>query len=224
MRMAGFCLALLIAVAVTACSQGVPVAKACRKAPQDRYFPVGSFTDLLRDFPYNIRWDGFDDDSAIRYRFSNYLSAMQEPSLFCGALEDAETYRFVWLRTWHDNIAVRIFRRAGRYGLEAVVLDHDQIPKHPHDGMAGHRPGKIIKRVTKELSLAQWSRLVAALHQKPFWTMKTGVGDLIGIDGAEWIVEARREGRYHVVARYAGADGLSDIGDVFLELASLQEG
>jgi hypothetical protein len=41
---------------------------------------------------------------------------------FCGALEDNETYPFLWLRTFHNPVAVRDFRRGDNCGLEAVIL------------------------------------------------------------------------------------------------------
>lgn len=39
-------------------------------------------------------------------------------------MEDTEAYRFLWLRSFHDTIAVRLFRRGDVSGLEAVILDH----------------------------------------------------------------------------------------------------
>jgi hypothetical protein len=40
-----------------------------------------------------------------------------------------------------------------------------------------------------------------------------------GTDGAQWIVEALREGRYHVVDRWSGAEDLESVGKLFLDLA-----
>lgn len=91
------------------------------------------------------------------------------------------------------------------------------------DGKGGYEPGNISRRVTKGLSGTQWGRVVAALDEARFWQMTTGVRDIIGIDGAQWIIEARRNGRYHVVSRYAAADGTREIGDVFLDLAGLDD-
>lgn len=212
-RTTGLCLALLVALAATACSRGVFVAKTCDAALEARYFPVGSFSDIMRDLPWDFPWDDSDSDGTYRYWFSNHLSTMQEPSLFCGALPDIETYRFLWYRTFQNPVAVRIFRRADRYGLEAVILD----------GRSGYDLGKISRRVTKELSQTQWRRVVAALDEAGFWRMITGTGDIIGIDGAIWVIEARREGKYHVAARYAGVDGMDALGDVFLDLAGLHD-
>ena len=220
MRTIRWCSVLLIAVAVTACAPGVPVERVCRDAPT-RYFPIGSFTDLLRDLPWVFPWKNDDGDLSVRGRYSLYLSAMQEPPLSCGAIEDAETYRFLLIPSFQKPAAVRIYRRGIRFGLEAVVLDRQDTPEHTTDGMAGYGPGKILRRVTKDLSPAQWQSVLTALRNAGFWRMTTGVRDLIGIDGADFIIEARREGRYHVVNRHGGDEGTGEIGDLFLKLAGL---
>lgn len=198
-------LAMFVGLAVMAAAPaelGTRVAAPCKSARETNYFPVGSF----RGYPSHL-----DADALMRGWFSYQLSAMQEPSLLCDASEDTETYRFLWLRTFHEPVAVRIYRRGDRYGLEAVVMD----------GQGGYEPGQISKRVTKELSLAQWRRAVAALEEVQFWRMRTTTSDLIGIDGAKWIVEGRRGGRYHVAVRRAGF-GLVPVGEVFLDLAGLR--
>lgn len=217
-------LVLFIAVTVTACSSpGVPVARTCANSSAERYFPAGSFKDLVRDLPYAFPWNNRDSDLFARRRFALYLSAMREPSLSCGASQDDETYRFLLLPSFSGAIAVRISRRGHRYPLEAVVLDREQGADHPTNGMAGYGPGKIANRVTKELTGAQWRSVVVALRDARFWRRKTGVRDFIGIDGSDFVIEARREGRYHVVSRWAGADGTLELGNLFLDLAGLNE-
>lgn len=185
---------------------GSPVADTCAVAPEARYFPVGSFR--------SPNWN--DADLFVRRWYSGHLAAMEEPSLSCGVLEDTETYRFVWLRTFHNPVAVRIFRRGDRYGLEAVILD----------GAGGYEPGQVSRRVTKELSPAQWRSVIAALDELQFWQMTTGTDDIIGNDGAQWIVEGRRDGRYHFVDRWGGAEGvegLASVGRLFLDIADLHD-
>jgi hypothetical protein len=136
---------------------------------------------------------------------------MEEPSLSCGALESTETYRFLWLRSFRSPIAVRVFRRGDDYGLDAVILD----------GARGYEPGHVSRRVTKELSRDQWRTVIARLEGVQLWQMATRSNVLPGTDGARWIVEARRDGRYHVVDRWNGTDGLESVGRLFLDLAGL---
>jgi hypothetical protein len=137
---------------------------------------------------------------------------MEESSLSCGALEDTETYRFLWLRTFHNPVAVRVFQRGGEYGLAAVILD----------GAGGYNPGHVSRRVTRALSRDEWQTVIARLDGAQFWHMATKSDDPPGFDGAQWIVEARRDGRYHVVDRWSDTDhGLESVGKLFLDLAGL---
>lgn len=182
---------------------GSPVAASCPAAPEVRYFPVGVFSDH--------RWKGAD--LFVRQWYSKHLAAMKEPSLSCGALEDTETYRFLWLRSFHNPVAVRAFRRGDDYRLEAVILN----------GAGGYEPGRVSRRVTKELSHDQWRTMIARLEEIQFWQMPTSnTGDTVGFDGAQWIVEARRDGQYHTVDRWSG-NGLESVGKLFLDLAGLSD-
>lgn len=139
-----------------------------------------------------------------------YLSAMHEPALSCGASPDEESYRFLWLRSFHDPIAIRAYRRGDQYGLVAVVLEYRETGDL----------GPVKKRVDNSLSAVEWRQVVATLEDMGFWQMKTNPRDVIGIDGAGWIVEGRRAGRYYFAQRHGGME-LGPAGRLFLKLANL---
>src|SRR5262245_7997258 len=160
MRATVLCMAAL-ALAAPSVSSGEaradrssPVADSCPEAPEARYFPVGR---LRPGKPASFLPDAdlLDADLFVRQWFSRHLAAMEEPSLSCGPLEAIEAYRFLWLRTFHNPVAVRIFRRSDNYGLEAVILD----------GKGGYRPGLVSHRVTKELSRDQWRAVIVKLDE-----------------------------------------------------------
>src|SRR5262245_31927728 len=207
MRATVLCMATLALTAAVVSSdapradRGWPVADSCPEAPEARYFPIGPF------WPHN-------SDLFVRQWYSKHLAAMEEPSLSCGVLEDTETYRFLWLRTFHNPVAVRVFRRGDDYGLEAAILN----------GAGGYNPGHVSRRVTKTWCRDQWQTVIARFEGVQFWQMATKSDALPGLDGAQWIVEARRDGRYHIVDRWTGTDhGLESVGRHFLDLAGLSD-
>jgi hypothetical protein len=152
---------------------------------------------------------------------------MEEPSLSCGPPDDVEAYRFLWLRSFHNDIAVRVIRRGDAYALEAVILDgagrSSAYLRWLVEGTGDyHKPGNVSRRVRRALSRDQWQAVMTKLEEIQLWQMPTQSDvPLLGTDGAQWIVEARRDGRYHVVDRWIGADGLKSIGMLFLDLADL---
>jgi hypothetical protein len=139
-----------------------------------------------------------------------YLPAMREPPLSCGASPDDESYRLLWLRSFHHPVAIRVYRRGGQYGLVAVVLEY----------RATSPSGGVKKRVEKALSAAEWRQAVSVLEEVDFWRMKTNPEDTIGIDGATWIVEGRRAGRYYFAERLYARE-LEPVGRRLLILADL---
>lgn len=148
-----------------------------------------------------------------RQWYSKHLRAMFEPSLSCGPSNDDETYRFLWLRTFHKPIAVRIVRSVNGVQLTAVELS----------GAGGYNPGSILKQIHKSLSADQWQTLISAIEACKYWSQPSGEDNNIGADGAQWIVEARRGHAYHVVDRWTPHDGVyHSLGLLFLDLAGLK--
>jgi len=123
---------------------------------------------------------------------------MGEPSISCGPITEGETYRFVWLRTFHRSIAVRISRSGGGARLLMIELT----------GSGGYDPGAVARRVESTLSDGDWQALMAGLGQIRFWEMPTQLTSLeLGLDGAQWIIEGRRGSEYHVVDRWSPREG-----------------
>ena len=79
---------------------------------EDYYFPKGALD------PSRSKVDGITRDW-----YSKYLRAMMEPSLSCGQGPDGFAYRFLWLRSSHHPIAVRVEKDGSSVTLNAVELD-----------------------------------------------------------------------------------------------------
>lgn len=108
-----------------------------------------------------------------------------------------EAYRFLWLRTFHHPVSVRIESFQGKARLVAVELD----------GKGGYSPGKPFRRAKRELSVQEWNTIVAAISVADFWSSVTEDPGDGGLDGADWILEGLRHGTYHVVVRWTPGPG-----------------
>lgn len=192
--------------------------------PNTFYFPAGTFFDPgFEEFGSGDTRGGWESDAFSREWYSAHLQAMREPSLSCGQMAASESYRFLWLRTFHEPIAVRVSHTGERYTLDAVILD----------GAGGYDPGRIARRVHRDLTLADWMRVTIALEQMKFQSMPSAepwdvsedpaTGDLIlrtSNDGAQWILEGRTVS-YHAIDRHGGADETGNVGRIFLDLSGL---
>jgi hypothetical protein len=176
---------------------------ACPPVEASDYFFPAAVLDVARS----------DLDAFVRGWYSKHLRVMGEQSLSCGPTSDAETYRFVWLRTFHRPIAVRVSRVSGGGRLVAIELT----------GHGGYAPGGVANRVEKSVSEADWLTLTAALSATIFWNLPTRPAvAILGADGSQWIIEGRRASEYHVVDRWTPRTGpYREAGLSFLRLAGI---
>ena len=144
----------------------------------DQYFP--------QDVPPSlVKW------------FSRLLRAMNEPSLLSSNDSLDEVYRFLWLRSFHHPIAVRVWRTGDKYFLNAVELR----------GAGGYEPGKELARKARELSSEEWVTFTRSLDESCFWNLPLQNPEYQGEDGAEWIIEGTRLGRYHLTDVWSPTSG-----------------
>jgi hypothetical protein len=165
-----------------------PVASILNNPPDDnpQYFPKGIFG--------NTSDKGAFKDFVARW-YSSDLRAMHEPSLFEISSKDTSlvAYRFLWLRTFDNPVAIRIsIRPDGTASLTGKITN----------GAGGYNPGVVTWDKSFELSASQVSMFLELLKKAEFWTLPTEVSSF-GVDGAQWIMEGVRNGTYHVVDRFS---------------------
>lgn len=184
------------------------------KVHSNLYFPLkalGSFSaDWSVNYTINIMQE-LDLALFVNSWYSSQLRAMSEPILHKDYSID-NSYRFTWLRTFHNPIAVRIDNKNGLILLSWKVCD----------GAGGYDAGKIIINKQKKISEAKWLEFQKMISQIDFWNMPSTSNEIPGTDGAHWILEGIKEGKYHVTDRWTprGSDyakcceyliGLTDI-------------
>jgi hypothetical protein len=130
---------------------------------------------------------------------SQHLAAMKEPSLFAPPSDAArDEYRFLWLRTFHKPIAIRIWRGGPAAQMRIVRLS----------GAGGYDPGQVESDATTQITAGDWKRFRDCLAKAKFWQMPTkDPNEELGLDGSQWILEGRAEGKYHVVDRWTPSGG-----------------
>jgi hypothetical protein len=153
-------------------------------------------------------------DQGRRTWYSAYLRVMREPSLSCGNAHDEAVYRFFYLPSFHDPIAVRLTRTHGSCSL--VVAELNKTRRNEHFGLD---PGSLRQRADRVVLRLDCDQMIRDIDAKDLWTLST-IGPEAGNDGAQWVVEARRANGYHVVDRWGG-DELRSIGLSFLGQAKL---
>ncbi len=206
---------------VSICSVGA-LAQANPPPDPHPYFPPAAFeTALLRG----------DTSRAVWYGCA--LAALAEPSLFETRNDTSalETYRFLWLRTFHRPVSVRLTIISEGNGVVVTKIS---------DGQGGYKPGKLVTNRISEVSRVQVQDLLERLQRVDFWSMPTeptqanattrdpssggNVVALPPVDGAQWIVEGRKNGNYHVVDRWSpGNDTYAQLCKVLLQLGGVKE-
>lgn len=130
-------------------------------------------------------------DSRIAW-YSKHLAAMGEPSLWLGD-HKIETYRMLWLRTFHEPFVFRLTVRPD---------GTSELTTKKTDGHGGYEPGKIVINKTTEIDKKETEILLESLERTKFWDLRDESG--LGLDGAQWVIEGVKDGKYHVIDRHGG--------------------
>jgi hypothetical protein len=126
--------------------------------------------------------------------YSKHLRAMNEHAVT--SLKEEETYRFLWLRSFHHPVAIHVARSGTKKFITAKQTS----------GAGGYEPGTLEINHTRPLSDDEWNEFMMVLEHTRYWQMPTDEGEP-GLDGARWILEGYREGRYHLVDRWTPQSG-----------------
>jgi hypothetical protein len=126
--------------------------------------------------------------------YSKYLFALNEP-IFYADKTKKEIFRFTWLRTFNNPVAIRIEKLDDTYFLYWKLSN----------GAGGYQPGKLIINKKKEIDKATWDKFQLLLDKIDFWNLETNVNN-IGCDGSQWILEGKIARNYHVVDRWSPRD------------------
>lgn len=189
---------------------------------QFNYFPIAAFAGLPKNWETNYTVNVFvyvaDSDTenifyvsgiepALRSInwYSKHLKALEEPVL--SDTLPTKIFRFTWLRTFHNPIVIGIENLNDSISLYWKVSDR----------AGGYEPGKIIEHERKLLTQNEWNAFTIEINGLNYWNLPSAYHGLSGKDGAQWILEGKELGKYHVVDRWLGRE----IEELCLELLGL---
>lgn len=112
--------------------------------------------------------------------FCKQLNAAQERQL-----AGDPAYRFAYIPSFHPTRVAVAFLEAGKPVVVGKILS----------GKGGHEPGTLVRTTRRSLSADEWRLLEQRLQNAGLWE-ETDRDDRLGLDGAQWVLEGRRHGRY----------------------------
>ncbi|KGO88537.1 hypothetical protein Q765_01110 [Flavobacterium rivuli WB 3.3-2 = DSM 21788] len=159
----------------------------------NNYFQPGHFANLSEnwecDFSKDLLYEvesSFEHDKWL----SEQLKDLKEISLYKKqVLDDIEIYRFTWLRSFHNPIALRIEKSNNDVTL------YYSIGK----GMGGYKPIGLKKRGSKKLTLTEWDNFVKLLSNGNYRELPNYDSTLM-TDGAVWLLEYKTHDTYEAKA------------------------
>lgn len=151
------------------------------------YFPMDSTESELSE---ERSWV-----SLVNNWYSHMLFALHEPVLYKYTGE-SEIYRFTWLRSFDNPVAIRVQKQGGNFTLLAKVTS----------GAGGYEPGQMKMDTSFKISQKQWEEFTTLLTRARFWNLPTTVNEG-GKDGARWILEGVSNKKYHWVDRWSPTSG-----------------
>lgn len=167
-------------------------------SPRTGFFPPRAFY-----FPPNKYFDEEyvkkTNDRLTKYLTTD-LTAMQEPSLYeLSNNAQARTYRFLWLRSFHRHIGLRLdIEKTGEALLIVKALDNRR--QNPED------VGKLVENRTIQISREEVKLFLSHLERARFWELVTYDGST-QLDGSLWIIEGVSEDKYHIVMQLTPTNG-----------------
>lgn len=148
--------------------------------------------------------------------FSEMLFALKEP-IISDYKGGKEVYRLTWIRSFHHPVSIRLEKWKNEIKMVTKVCD----------GAGGYEPGDLIQDTTFSISTEKYDTLIDIIEQANFWKLHTEKSNENGMDGSEWIIEAYKNGNYHMVFRWTPRKGQFEkfkaIGDHLISISEIKK-
>jgi hypothetical protein len=192
---------------------------------QAAYFPLSAFvylpTDWKTNYSVNVMSNslkkvgdllsqeylvkGVESARSTINWYSGDLRAFNEPVL--NKVQSENVYRLTWLRSFHNPIVVGLEKT--NHAVTVYWKERD-------------KSGKIINDKSRMLTQKEWTDVVASIQAINFWNMPSlKLNNAGALDGAQWILEGKASGSYHVVDRWTGGNDIQQLCMSLVKLTDL---
>jgi hypothetical protein len=123
-----------------------------------------------------------------------------------------ESYRLIWIPTFHAPISVRIWRSGEKQFLVTKQLD----------GRGGYGMGQLASQDLRSLSDDDWNEFMRLMRQAGFWDLPSHDDSPPPNDGATWFIEGIRNGKHHQVNRHSPSSEFREACIYLVKLSGLK--
>lgn len=134
-------------------------------------------------------------DTSLNKWYSKDLLDMKEPNIYTFRGDD-EIYRFTWLRSFHNPVAIRFQKHNNIYTLFTKELFDYR----------GYIPQEIKVNTEEEMTFEEWEKFKSKIKYLNFWETVPNDPFSKPNDGAEWILEGFFKNKYHFIVRTSPED------------------
>lgn len=172
-------------VSTTRCFPGLGQKVEILKPIEGGYFPEKAFYQDERRNKFVSDW------------YVRHLGQMREPSLLVSDSDRNTSYRFLWLRSFHPTVVVRLWRNGEKRMLSVKELSREYQ----------NQPSYLVVDQTLALTDKDWATFVKLIEESCFWTVPTTSNGPTAMDGAWWVLEGTEQGYYHIATRQSPDSG-----------------
>lgn len=144
------------------------------------FYPILSFAKYPKDWLKDYRANLFDKtESFIRWSSDGQiLKALEEERLYL-MKTDKEIFRFTWLRSFNNSVAIRIEKDGDNYFIIRKLTT----------GKGDNEPGNLKDYVKKRITKQEWDNFISLQNKIKEWGNYYKEKIYITMDGSEWIYE-----------------------------------
>ena len=169
--------------------------------------------------------------------YSSSLYSLKEPILFTKT-DSVTIYRLLWLRSFDKPVCIVVKEFNGNYFINAKTIDrqpnfYPYVECKSRNEITGKQIFDTIQKAdrfalidfdrTKVMTNGKWKEIQIYLSKIDFWNSPiSDPNDDGSMDGSNWILEGRKNGKYHFIIRRNARDDLKELGKKLVKWSEVE--